>query len=381
MMVFAWLTGLEVGTTAIAAPQSCLECHATLSPTAVTAWRESRHGRRDVGCADCHGEDHSTIFARKGRVSAAVCGKCHSKEKTQFDLSLHAAAMDNLQSDPKFNRLSPVLKELGCVGCHQIGDRSDDGSRGRCNSCHSSHSFSVAEARRPEACATCHTGPDHPHFAMWQASKHGQLFAVPETRNQSPTCVTCHMAKGNHHTGIGLSLGQVSSGATLEGTVPPVKMRTISASEAARQRKAMVETCLPCHSSRFASESLLQADTAKKEADALLGEAVELIAGLEADGLLVRPGTNSTSAHGVVLGPEQPYDGLSPAEQRFFDLSKFHHASTFKGAYHHSPEFTHNQGFLRMKQDLTFLRSEADRLRALRPAATNRNVRPVLSFP
>ena len=45
-------------------------------------------------------------------------------------------------------------------------------------------------------------------------------------------------------------------------------------------------------------------------------------------------------------------------------MFKFHHATTFKGAYHHSPEHTHNEGFLRMKQDLTYINNEASRLRA-----------------
>lgn len=65
-----------------------------------------------------------------------------------------------------------------------------------------------------------------------------------------------------------------------------------------------------------------------------------------------------------MLGSDQLYDGGSPIEQRFFDMFKFHHATTFKGAYHHSPEHTHNQGFLRMKQDLTYINNEAFRLRA-----------------
>ena len=35
----------------------------------------------------------------------------------------------------------------------------------------------------------------------------------------------------------------------------------------------MVKTCLPCHSSRFAAESLAEADQIKREADALLAQA------------------------------------------------------------------------------------------------------------
>jgi len=167
----------------VAAPKSCLDCHATATPTLVSAWKVSRHTAHDVGCADCHGKDHSNIFEVKGAVSAAVCGSCHAKEVREFDRSLHDIAMDTLRTDSRFNRLSPVMKDLGCNGCHQIGAHFPDGSRGKCNSCHSGHMFSAAEAREPQACATCHTGADHPHMEMWKASKHGQLFASEATRD------------------------------------------------------------------------------------------------------------------------------------------------------------------------------------------------------
>ena len=363
-------------------PQSCLDCHGNFSPKIIAAWENSKHAAHNVGCADCHGKNHSTIFTRQGQVSAAVCGACHARQQKEFDQSLHAAAIDVMRADPKFSRLSPTMAEAGCVGCHQIGNRFSDGSRGKCNSCHSGHGFSVAEASRPEACAQCHSGPDHPQMAAWQASKHGQLFADKETRAQAPTCVTCHMPKGTHNTGVGLSFGQVANGAVLENVKPPVKMRVLTEPEARRQRDNMVQTCLPCHSSRFAMDSLSQADAVKTEADALLEQAVKLITALDAEGLLERSGTTSytkgsNTAQPMVLGLDQPYDGLSQIEQRFFDMFKFHHASTFKGAYHHSPEFTHNEGFLRMKQDLTYLNNEAARLRAEgRRKAANQKVSP-----
>jgi hypothetical protein len=133
----------------------------------------------------------------------------------------------------------------------------------------------------------------------------------------------------------------------------------------------MVQTCLPCHSSRFAAESLSKADEVKREADAVLFDAVKLITDLRNEGLLQRPAsragveaTGGEPGHSFVLGGDRAYEGLSPIEQRFFDMFKYHHASTFKGAYHHSPEYTHNEGFLRMKQDLTYLNNEAARMRA-----------------
>ncbi len=357
-----------------AAPKTCLDCHSTATPTLVKAWKESRHAAHDVGCADCHGSDHSNIFEVKGAVSAAVCGSCHGREQREFDQSLHAIAMDTLFADARFKKLSPVMQEAGCIGCHQIGAHSSDGSRGKCNSCHSGHSFSAAEARQPAACAACHVGADHPHKEMWEASVHGQLFASDATRDQAPTCVTCHMAKGTHNTSLGLTFGNVANGAALDHVDAVVKMRKISSKDALKQREVMVENCLPCHSSRFASESLAKADQVKFEADRVLGQAVDAIVSLEEEGLLgdgkgrVQATLQDGSVgHSLVLGGDQLYDGLSAVEQRFFDMFKFHHATTFKGAYHQSPEYTHNEGFLRMMQDLTFINNEASRLRREKP--------------
>jgi hydroxylamine dehydrogenase len=269
-----------------AAQLTCIECHGKAEHTMVEAWRTSKHAEAGVGCDACHGDDHSKIFAEKGQVSASVCGGCHSAQVKEFNQSLHAAAVDLLIEDPKFKRLSPAMAEAGCMTCHQVGKRAVDGARGKCNTCHSGHSFSSEEARRPEACASCHTGPDHPHMEMWQASKHGQLYANASTRSQAPTCVTCHMPDGNHHTGFGLTLGQVASGSVLEGSKAPVPMRTISKGEFKSKRKEMVSTCLPCHSSRFASESLEMADRIKLEVDSVLQSAVDIIDELSQKGLL-----------------------------------------------------------------------------------------------
>lgn len=360
------------GPNAIAAPEGCVDCHNKSAPTLVAAWQQSRHAAKNVGCADCHGNNHSKIFEVKGAVSASVCGSCHSKQVKEFSGSLHAVAVEMMKTDPRFGRLSPAMADLSCQSCHQIGARFPDGSRGKCNSCHSGHLFSVEEARQPEACAQCHTGPDHPHLEMWQASKHGQLFAAKETRAQAPTCVTCHMPAGTHNTSVGLSFGNVANGAVLDSVKPPIKMRSLSAEEAERQRGIMIKACLPCHSSRFASESLGQADLVKLEADAMLGEAAAVMVRLRNDGFLregprkTSTSTNNEAGGGGELKPagsDPDFASPAPIEQRYFDMVKFHHATTFKGAYHHSPMHTHNKGFVRLKQDLDFITSEAVQIR------------------
>ncbi len=102
----------------------------------------------------------------------------------------------------------------GCGGCHKIGLKSEAEVRalkaqGRgfgmasCDACHTRHTFSVREARQPQACQTCHMGFDHPQWEMYSASKHGvrallkQNGTLPASA-AGPTCQDCHMQQGNH---------------------------------------------------------------------------------------------------------------------------------------------------------------------------------------
>ena len=81
----------------------------------------------------------------------------------------------------------------GCGGCHKLGLKSADDAKklaqeGRgfgmasCDACHTRHTFSVAEARQPQACQTCHMGFDHPQWEMYSASKHGVRYAAQADR-------------------------------------------------------------------------------------------------------------------------------------------------------------------------------------------------------
>ena len=68
--------------------------------------------------------------------------------------------------------------------------------------------FFIAEARKPEACASCRLGPDHPDIEIYIESKHGQMFqtqgehwewdSAPGTWQPgdytAPTCAVCHMS-------------------------------------------------------------------------------------------------------------------------------------------------------------------------------------------
>jgi hypothetical protein len=62
-----------------------------------------------------------------------------------------------------------------------VGRLNLDGSKGSCTSCHTRHRFSVAEARKPEACDQCHLGPDHPQIEIYEESKHGTIYTPTRT--------------------------------------------------------------------------------------------------------------------------------------------------------------------------------------------------------
>ena len=82
------------------------------------------------------------------------------------------------------------------------------GSVGNCVVCHTRHSFSIAEARKPAACALCHFGPDHPDIEIFNNSKHGQIYnsegdtwnytSAPDAWEpgdyRASTCAVCHMS-------------------------------------------------------------------------------------------------------------------------------------------------------------------------------------------
>ena len=69
--------------------------------------------------------------------------------------------------------------------------------------------------------------------------------------------------------------------------------------------------------------------------------------------------------HALELGGQQLYEDTSEIEQAFFRLFKFYHPTTFKGAYHNSPDYTHWKGIVFMKMELDKIRSEAKKLRAV----------------
>jgi len=348
--------------------QTCEGCHRTLDPGIDRAWRESVHNKANVGCADCHGDDHEAVFAAKGKVSAGRCGTCHARIVEDYAESGHAGAEVVALSDARFIAQSSAMQEEGCMMCHSTGTRFSDGSVGGCNKCHPGHAFSAEFARQPEACEVCHGGPDHPVSEAYRTSAHGTLYLMDRDEKKYPTCASCHMPDGFHGRVANLTLGQVLNGAVLEDQYyPGIPMKRITREEFDSNRKEMLAVCAPCHATRFSRESLERADQIKREADQILGEALAVIQALYDEKLLDpmpedrRP--NPVTGHALELGGQQLYEDTSEIEQSFFRLFKFYHPTTFKGAYHNSPDYTHWKGIVFLKMELDKIRSEAKKLR------------------
>jgi hypothetical protein len=233
--------------------KSCVECHAKETPGMVNDWKESRHGHVGISCIDCHQVKKDSPMATqacpgvKGTdvyisliVTPKTCERCHPSEVKEFHESGHARAGLQVMAKEGMQKLMKHYEgadhpecqnspeATGCMQCHGtqvvldkdnrptaetwpqagMGSIYPDGSVGNCASCHTRHKFSIEEARKPAACASCHLGPDHPDIEIYNNSKHGHIFNAEGTTwkydsapdawepgdYRAPTCATCHMS-------------------------------------------------------------------------------------------------------------------------------------------------------------------------------------------
>ena len=310
-------------------PQSaigCLECHKTESPGIFADWARSRHASANITCLDCHqAEEHEpdvsvahykqyersdTTYGTaeyKVPVSAVVtpkdCSRCHPDEALQYSKSKHANTLEIIwKIDPWLNMgmNSDFERVSGCFACHGtiiqvkdgvltpdtwpnvgVGRINPDGSRGSCSSCHTRHRFTVAEARKAEACGQCHLGPDHPQIEIFKESKHGALYdafghdwswdAAPGTWTagvdyRAPTCAACHMSG----SGTTLTTHDVTERLSWETQAPlTVRPQDFAAFPAQTnwqvERDKMKAVCLQCHSPAWVDDHYVKLDEVVKE--------------------------------------------------------------------------------------------------------------------
>ncbi|MDK9699341.1 MAG: multiheme c-type cytochrome [bacterium] len=384
----------------------CIDCHKSKTPNIVSDWQLSKHSQNGIGCEACHGEDHktSTDFAKVKLPTPETCKLCHEEQVAQFSKGKHALAWAAMKAMPSFHSQPDASNggTKGCAGCHQIGLKSVDeikelkktnGGFGvaSCDACHTRHTFSVTEAKQPQACQTCHMGFDHPQWEMYSNSKHGvrallkQSHTIPEG-SAAPTCQTCHMQSGNHEvmTGWGFlavrlplpedkqwkddqvtilqGLGVLDPDGKPTGRLDVVKgakVARLTQEEFDAQRNKMIKTCNECHSEQFAKNELAHADSMIKAADHVLAEAIREVAGLYKDGLLKKP-ANYAYAFPDLLNF---HDSPTVIEQKLFRMHLEYRMRTFQGAFHMNPDYTNWYGWSELKQTLSEVKEMAVEMR------------------
>lgn len=399
----------------------CVECHAEKTPGVVADWKMSRHAHVGVSCTDCHSQPADSPMAAKEPhpkdtdnhisvlVSPKTCAKCHSNEVKEFENSGHARGAMQMQANKGMvdlmyhyeGRDIPDLKHApditGCSQCHGsvikmdehnkptketwpvygIGTVYPDGSVGGCKSCHSSHKFSIAEARKPAACASCHLGPDHPDIEIYNNSMHGHVFnaegnewkfdsapgtwAVPDYR--APTCATCHISggvgdlnsthnvsqrlkwnlwlpKSNLRTGGNetavsefLNTGKLNIGNPLAGN--------LNGPEAARAE--MKQVCKECHASTHTNNFFEAGDKQVLLYNVYNDEATKMLKELKEKKLL----------------KDDPW---ADAFQRIYYTSWHHEGRRMRqGALMGGPDYSHWHGVFEVKNDIREMREIYER--------------------
>ena len=150
MLIFSAAV-LVLVTANIAAADECIECHTKISPGQVQDYNVSAHAENEIGCSDCHGEDHSNAedFNKAKLPDEAVCAECHEDQFDQFSHGKHNFGWTSLNAIPATHMAPDELIEggRGCGGCHNMGikteaqkkDQLEKGYRYQTNSCDECH--------------------------------------------------------------------------------------------------------------------------------------------------------------------------------------------------------------------------------------------------
>jgi hydroxylamine dehydrogenase len=384
----------------------CVTCHANITPNVVNDWKLSKHADLGIGCDACHGTNHTNAEdTGKAKIpTLETCGQCHSDRVEQFKKGKHALAWAAMEAMPTIHYQPMAMTEgmKGCGGCHKIGLKSPEqiaslaktGVRfgnASCDSCHTRHTFSLDEAKSPQACRTCHMGFDHPQWEMYSSSKHGvreelKQLKIQNSESAAPTCQTCHMQDGNHEVrtawgflAVRLPMPEdkewaadrvtiLQALAVLDPSGQPTKLLdVVKAADVARldqpswqaERDKMAKTCNQCHSANFARDQLRHGDQMIKNADHLMAQGIREVASLYKDGVLPKPANYAYPFPNLLTFHDAP----TVVEQKLFVMFLEHRMRTFQGTFHASPDYALWYGWSEMQRDLTEIRELAAQMR------------------
>jgi len=375
--------------------QECIDCHKKETPGIVNDWRDSRHGHVAVSCLDCHivskedptATQHETLVGTDVYISTLVppsrCAECHPNEVEEFEHSGHYRSALQVEAKDAMQTLMlvhegrnhPELKnapqETGCMQCHGmriqldsegnptpdtwptsgIGNIYPDGSVGNCTVCHTRHKFDIAEARKPEACASCHLGPDHPDIEIYENTKHGQIYATegetwkwdsaPDAWEpgdyRAPTCATCHMSgigelSTTHNISERLYWNLWAKRSEVRNSNDPMSPLT---GDGEQGRAKMKMVCTACHSERMTDAFFMHGDKAVRlYNEGYYDPALKMLNELKEKGLL----------------KENPW--ADEFQKIYYHLWHHQGRRARQAAMMGAPDWAHWHGFFELQQDL-----------------------------
>lgn len=410
---------------------SCVSCHEKITPGAHHAWASSTHARLgqiralpdddvraykkaklaeverhlvgqgllkngehlgEVGCIDCHGGigrksiDHGQNLVMPDR---ATCGTCHVQEFAEAEAEKdqewpqkqwgkghpsHAADWSANVETAIWAAMPQREIAQGCDMCHY--------QQNKCDGCHTRHSFSAAEARQPEACATCHNGVDHNEWENYQLSKHGTVYqthkaewnfeaplknALTQGHYTAPTCQTCHFeSKGEYSHNLVRKVRWAFN--------PTTTIADNLGHPWFDERKAdWIDTCAACHSPSFAEAYLTAADKGTIDGLRVEQEAKKVVDSLYRDGLLTGQSTHrpappkpeKDSAGGFFQLFWAKDNNPTRVERVYADLWEHDLIKLYKGLFHANPGgFTYTEGWSPMMRDYAEIMDADTELRA-----------------
>lgn len=391
----------------------CVACHLKVTPGLVADWQASQHSKEGIVCSECHGDKHhNSKDSNLVRLpDERVCAECHQEQFDQFARGKHNFGWSSMNALPITHMEPDILMEggKGCGGCHNMGIKTDAQKKNQlakgyryqnnsCDECHTRHCFSKKEAQDPRACQQCHMGYDHPQWEMWSSSKHGTRFFVKQAgklpeKAAAPTCQLCHLPNGTHENrtawgflGVRLPLPKDKQWAADRATIlkalgvlnpetgkPTERLGAVKAFDMVRlteeawtaEREAMIKRCTACHSEQYARLQLEMADQMMKDADRLMTQGIDIVAGLYKDGIIKKPG------HYPFAYPDFLYfkqTGGSYIDQVLFRMYMKYRMRTYQGLFHANPDYAYWYGWAAMTKSLGEIKELARTMRATHTA-------------
>ncbi|GEM_PF-1964647 len=325
-------------------------------PAAAQGFRLSKHAAVGMTCVTCHQEIEVAPPTAGGirfvqtEVPPERCAECHEKQYAGFRQSRHYKAVHVFGEVIRYKALAgyAAMQRQGCNRCHEPIAQT-------CSACHPAHVF--ARPRPPVSefggCERCHLGPDHHQLEAYTSSVH---YQVAKARGDGiPNCVYCHTEDGNNHAIFRIK------GAPDHG------------------RARLMAKCTRCHERAFAEQAFEEIDAVKRETNAILDAAREIIRDLYRDGILKPVPGSLVDQEGLpILNPNvTAYDQhVHPIEGLMFHMFKYDAVATIAGAQHFSAVRTHWYGHARLMETYNRIRQWATELRFLHTLGRELGLKP-----